>query len=126
VGGPRSASTYVLVANTSGFDAAVRATLVFEDGTTAATEITVPASSRANFNLTPATIAGYPELAPLFPPAAVEAGRRFGVIVESLPTAGGTAQIVVERAMYSSDGRAPAFLPYWPAGTNAVGTRLAW
>ena len=49
---------------------------------------------------------------------------RFGVIVESLATGGGTGQIVVERAMYSADGRVPAFTPYWPAGTNAVGTRL--
>jgi hypothetical protein len=124
VGGPRAVATYVLVANTSAFDAAVRATLVFEDGTTAATDLAVGANSRANFNFTPGTIAGYPELTALFPPAVVAAGKRFGVIVESVPQVWGTAQIVVERAMYTADGRAPSFLPYWPAGTNALGTRL--
>jgi hypothetical protein len=124
VGGPAAQATYLLVANTSAFDAQVRATLLFEDGTMAHTTIAVPANSRANFNLTPTEIASYPELAPLFPPAVIAAGRRFGVIVESLPAAGGTAQIVVERAMYSSDGRAPTFVPYWPAGTNSVATRL--
>jgi hypothetical protein len=126
MGGPRNVSTYVLVANTAAFVARVRATLVFEDGTTAATEIDVPAHGRANFNLTPGTIAAdYPEFTALFPPATVAAGVRFGVIVESLATGAGTAPIVVERAMYSSDGRPPTFGPYyWPAGTNAVGTRL--
>jgi hypothetical protein len=124
VGGPREVATYVLVANTAPFDVLVRATLLFEDGTTAATTLTVAANARANFNFTPGTIAGYPELTALFPPDVVAAGKRFGVVVESLPTGGGTAEIVVERAMYSGDGRAPAFLPYWPAGTNALGTKL--
>ena len=69
VGGARNVATYVLVANTSSVDGRVRATLVFEDGTTAATEMTVRANSRANFNLTPSEIAGYPEFAALFTPA---------------------------------------------------------
>jgi hypothetical protein len=124
VGGPRAVATYVLVANTSPFPALVQATLMFDDGPPVATTLTVPANARANFNFTPGTIAGYPELAARFPPAAVAAGKKFGVVVESLPTGGGTAQLVVERAMYSADGQPPTFLPYWPAGTNAVGTRL--
>jgi hypothetical protein len=124
VGGPRGVATYVLVANASAFPAHVRATLMFEDGTTAATDLTVAANARANFNFTPATIAGYPELTALFPPLALAAPKRFGVLVESLPTGSGTAQIVVERAMYGGDGRAPTFLPYWPAGTNALATKL--
>ena len=124
VGGPREVATYVLVANASAFPARVRATLLFEDGPPAATELTVAANARANFNFTPTTMAWYPELRDLFPPTVVAAGKRFAVVVESLPTGGSPAEIVVERAVYSSDGRAPAFAPYWPAGTNAVGTRL--
>ena len=124
VGGPRSVATYVLVANTASFDAEVRATLVFEDGTTASTQIPVAANARANFNFTPGTIAAYPGLENLFPASTVTSGVRFGVLVESLATGDGTAPLVVERAMYSSDGRPPTFLPYWPAGTNALGTKL--
>ena len=117
VGGPLSVSTYVLVANTSAVTGRVRATLVFEDGTTAATELTVPAHSRANFNLTPNDIGRYSELAPVFPPAIIAVGKRFGVIVESLGP--NDAQIVVERAMYwNTDGQV------WGAGTNAIATKL--
>ena len=97
---------------------------MFEDGTTEATEIDVPAKGRANVSLTPATIAQYPELASFFPSDVVAAGRRFGVVVDSLPTASGTAQVVVEGSIYGSDGRVPTFLPYWPAGSNALATRL--
>jgi hypothetical protein len=45
------------------------------------------------------------------------AGRRFASIVESLGAV--PAQIVVERAMYTSPGGAT-----WAAGTNALATRL--
>jgi len=45
--------------------------------------------------------------------------RRFGVRVESLPGPGAlpAAEIVVERAMYSSDG-----VHAWAAGSNALAT----
>jgi hypothetical protein len=47
----------------------------------------------------------------------VAAGRRFGAIIESL---GATpAQIVVERAMYTSPGGVT-----WAAGANALATPL--
>jgi hypothetical protein len=135
VGGPTQAATYVLIANTGFYPARVRATVLFDDGTPAVSFYIddVPAGSRANINLTPGTIAGYAALAPYFDAGVVAAGRKFGVIVESenyTIQAGAvlvplTAQpIVVERAMYSSDANAPTFLPYWPAGTNAVATRL--
>jgi hypothetical protein len=46
------------------------------------------------------------------------AGRRFGAVVESL---GATpAQIVVERAMYTSPGGVT-----WAAGTNALATLVS-
>jgi hypothetical protein len=57
---------------------------------------------------------------------------RFGAVIEALSAAPGAPvpHIVVERAMYSADtsraGQAsyPPGRPYWPAGTNAIGTRL--
>jgi hypothetical protein len=119
LGGPTQAATYVLVANTSSIEALVRATLHFENGTTAWTEIAVPANSRANFNFTPANVRGYPGLASSFSLVEIGAGKRFGVRIDSLPTPSGTAQIVVERAMYWNSGGV-----WWAAGTNAVATRL--
>jgi hypothetical protein len=110
-------ATYVLVANTSAFNAHVRATLLFENGTTASTEMAVPANSRANFNLTPTTILTYPEFAPFFTPAEIAGLKRFAVVVESLGSP--PAQIVVERAMYWS-----TLGQFWAAGTNIVATKL--
>lgn len=119
LGGPGQAATYVLVANTSPFPALVRATLYFENGQTATTEMTLAANSRANFNLAPQHIADYPTLVPYFSATEVAAGKRFGVRVESLDTAHGPAQIVVERAMYwSAEG------VWWAAGTGLVAVRL--
>ena len=39
--------------------------------------------------------------------------------IESLPSAAGTARLVVERAMYWSAGGV-----FWAAGSNALATRL--
>ena len=76
-------------------------TSLFEDGTTVGETFTLLAHSRVN---TP--------VASAFPSAN---GKRFGAIVETF----GSAQIVVERAMYShANGVA------WAAGTNALATRL--
>lgn len=109
VGGPLGLETYVLVANTSPFAANVQVTVVFEDGTTEAQTHAVPASSRFNI-----------PVGVFFPDTD---GKRFGVIVESLPASGGTAQIVVERASYNDaviDGQTIV----WAAGANAFGTKL--
>ncbi|MFN8060340.1 MAG: hypothetical protein U0Q12_14380 [Vicinamibacterales bacterium] len=104
VGGPAAVDTFVLVANTSTFAATVRATLLFEDGTTAVKTFAVPANSRFNVWVQAE-----------FPTAV---GKRFGTLVESL---GATpAQLVVERAMYSDAGGVK-----WAAGTNALATKLA-
>ena len=118
-GGERAWDTYVLVANTSPFGGTARVTLHYDDGTTESADVPLAASSRRTV-----AIGAQPEFTK-------QAGRRYGVIVESLGVGGGEApQIVVERAMYSSDpGRtfqgdfAPT-MPYWSAGTNAIATRL--
>ncbi len=101
VGGPADRETYILIANTSSFDAAVTVTLLFEDGTTAQRVFGVGGRSRFNVNVA----AALPEAA----------GRRFGAVVEAL----GGAQLVVERAMYAS-----AIGAFWEAGTNALATKL--
>jgi hypothetical protein len=95
--------TYVLVANTSAFAGRIRMTLLFEDGPPAAREFDLLPNSRLT----------------LFPPQHFpEAnGRRFGTVIESLGDQ--PAQIVVERAMYTSSGGV-----FWEAGSNILGTRL--
>jgi uncharacterized repeat protein (TIGR01451 family) len=102
-GGPRNAETYILIANTSEFAGQARVRLLFEDGTTAERIYQMSANSRTNA-----------QIGVDFPEAA---GKRFGAVIESL---GGTpAQIVVERAMYTSPNG-----DTWTAGTNAVATKL--
>jgi hypothetical protein len=101
VGGPQSADTYLLIANTSAFAGDARVRLYFEDGTTAERTVPLPARSRTTLGVSTE-----------FPAAA---GRRFGAVVESLGTT--PAQIVVERAMYTSPGGVT-----WAAGTNALAT----
>jgi hypothetical protein len=107
-GPPTSAATYVLVANTSGLDAAVNVTVVFEDGTAAVTRtFTVTATSRFNVDVG----AEFPEAL----------GKRFGVVVESVPTTtDAAAQIVVEGARYHNDTAGVV----WAAGADALATRL--
>ena len=93
----------MLIANTSNAAASVSVTLLFEDGTSAQRTFAVGANSRFNVDIA----AEFTNVD----------GRRFGTIVESLGAS--PAQIVVERAMYSS---AEGVL--WSAGTNALATRL--
>jgi hypothetical protein len=107
-GPPTSAATYVLIANTSTWDAAVQVSVLFEDGTPAVTRtFAVNATSRFNVDVGHE----FPEVA----------GTRFGVVVESVPTAAnGAAQIVVEGARYHNDTAGVR----WAAGANALATRL--
>jgi hypothetical protein len=78
-------------------------TLYFEDGTSTARTFALLPSSRTNVSVSTE-----------FTQAA---GRRFGSVIESVGTT--PAQIVVERAMYTSPGGVT-----WAAGTNALATRL--
>lgn len=104
VGGARGHDTYLLVANTSAYAGSATVTLMLEDGSSQVRTYTLPPLSRTN-------VAVGPDF------GAAIAGRRFGAVVES--TGETPAQIVVERAMYSSaDGVALA------AGTNALATKL--
>ena len=101
---PVSAETYYLVANLSTGPASVKVTLLFEDGSPAvARTFAVGGNSRFNVSIRDEF------------PAAV--GRRFGGIVESLGA--GAAPLVVERAMYSTQGAT-----MWAAGSNTLATRL--
>lgn len=103
VGGPQGTETYILIANTSASVGNARVTLYFEDGAIAQKTLPLLARSRTNVGVSAE-----------FPAAA---GRRFAATIESV---GATpAQIVVERAMYTSPGGVA-----WAAGTNALATRL--
>jgi hypothetical protein len=102
-GGALGTDTYVLVANTSAFPGQARVTLILEGGGTLERTFDLLPNSRTNV-----------AIGAEFPAAA---GRKFGTIVESL---GATpAQVVVERAMYTSPGG-----QHWTAGTNALATRI--
>jgi len=103
VGGPANAETYILIANTSTVAGSARVTLFFEDGTSAQRDFSLLPRSRRNVNVSVD-----------FPGAA---GRRFGSVIESLGSP--AAQIVVERAMYTSPGGVT-----WAAGTNALASRV--
>jgi hypothetical protein len=126
VGGPSAAATYILVANTSANPGRVRLTVMLEDGRQASEELVVDPHSRTTVPVTPTALGLTGTLRTLFPASAIPGGVRFSTLVESLPPGAGqvAVPIVVERAMYSADGGAPRFEPYWPAGTSALGTRL--
>jgi hypothetical protein len=111
VGGPRHASTYVLIANPSAQPARVRVTVLFENGTSSRDYDLTP-QSRFNVDV------GF-EFSSLFT-GATQVPVRFGVLVESLASgAASPVPVVVERAMYWDSGGV-----FWAAGANAVATRL--
>ena len=78
-------------------------TLYFEDGTSAQRTFPLLPRSRMNVNAS----FDFPE----------SVNRRFGAVIESIGAP--AAQIVVERAMYTSPGGVT-----WTAGTNALGARI--
>ena len=100
VGGTHRIETYVLVANTTGVATSVRAMVGFEDGSSAEKIFLVRATSRLTI-----------DVGAEFP---VAAGRRFGMLLESL-----ASPVVVERAVYSSPGGT-----VWAAGGAALATSL--
>jgi hypothetical protein len=105
VGGAVANQTYVLIANTSPFDATARVTAYFEDqGNPLVGVYTVRANSRFNVDYT----------------NTIAQGRRFSVLVEGTgPSPSQEPQFVVERAMYSNSGTT-----VWAAGTDALGTPI--
>jgi hypothetical protein len=107
VGGSQAAETYILIANTSETAGSARVVLYFADGTSA--ERTFPLLPRSRRNVSVSS--DY-----LDRPTST-----FAAVIESLSLGGAApAQIVVERAMYTSPGGLS-----WTAGTNALATRLA-
>jgi hypothetical protein len=100
-GGPRSISTFVLIANTSAANAEVRVTMLPESGAEESVTYTVGANRRFTVPVSTA-----------FPSAD---GTRYAVLVESLnPSTAGA--LVVERAAYWNTDE-----DVWGAGANAVG-----
>jgi uncharacterized repeat protein (TIGR01451 family) len=102
-GGSNGTETYILIANTSNFAGTAVVTLYFEDGASAQRTFELLPRSRMNVNAS----ADFPE----------SVNRRFGAVIESVGAP--AAQIVVERAMYTSPGGVT-----WTAGTNALGARI--
>ena len=102
VGGSQATQTYLLIANTSTTAGNARVALLFENGDRAERTFGLLPKSRRSI-----------DVGTEFPAAA---GRRFGASIESLGSA--PAQIVVERAMYTSPGGT-----FWAAGTNAGATK---
>jgi hypothetical protein len=86
----------------------VTVSVLFDDGTATVTRtFAVTATSRFNVDVG----AEFPEAW----------GKRFGVVVESVPTTtDAAAQIVVEGARYHNDAAGVV----WAAGANALATRL--
>jgi glucose/arabinose dehydrogenase len=108
-GGPFSAQTYILIANTSNFAGSAKVTVLLESGDPLVTTIPLAANSRTNVPI--GATPGF-ELA---------VNTRFGVIVESVASEGGQPpQIVIERATYSNDAAGVV----WSAGGVTLGTKL--
>jgi hypothetical protein len=102
-GGPDQNSTYVLVANTSSYQGRIRVTLLFEDRAEVSQEFVLDPTSRTNIQFGGSF--------------GVADGRRFSTLVESLGDP--KAEIVVERAMYSSfDGK------LFSSGSASLGAKL--
>ncbi|MFN8061782.1 MAG: DUF5719 family protein [Vicinamibacterales bacterium] len=102
VGGPRSQSTYLLVANVSSFAGLARVTLMYEDGRTESRDFPLPAHSRTNVEVGAEFAAN---------------GKRFGAVVESMGSS--PAQLVVECATYSNANGV-----VWAAGADSLATPL--
>jgi hypothetical protein len=99
--GAEDTQTYILVANTSASEAALRVTVLLESGIPLVRTYTVPGNSRFNVPVGDHF---------LLPP-----GTRFSAVVETT----NAVPIVVERAMYwNADG------VIWAAGSNLLATKL--
>jgi hypothetical protein len=102
-----------LIANTSSFDGEVDVTLYFEDGSTAQQRVHVKRTAGSTSrSVRREAMGGF---------GAIVRDRRFGAVLESVLQAdrAAAAEIVVERAMYSSANGV-----WWSAGTNVIATKL--
>jgi hypothetical protein len=103
VGGVSSASTYVLIANTSNVGGQVDVTIFYEDDTAPTTKrFTLLPNSRFNV-----------DIGAEFP---ASADQRFATLVQSVST---PLDLVVERSTYTNSGNT-----LWAAGTNSLGTPI--
>ena len=103
-GPPANRATYYLIANPGDTPAAVKVTLLFEDGSPVLSR-TYPVLANSRFGVS---------VGDAFPNAV---GKRFGALIESVGAS--PVPIVVERAMYADAGAVT-----WAAGTNVLATRL--
>jgi hypothetical protein len=104
VGGTRNLDTYILLANTSPQDSAVKVSVYYDDGAIVEPKtFTVPGNSRFNVDMRNTF--------------ELSVGSKFSVLVEAQGAS--PAELVVERAMYSTSRGV-----VWAAGTNALGTPL--
>jgi glucose/arabinose dehydrogenase len=106
-GGPAGAETYVLIANVGSAPGSARVTLFFDDRDAVSRTFAVGGESRFNVHVR----GEFPEAS----------GRRFGVVVESLPAGGpgGTpTPLVVEGAFYHDAGGV-----HWAAGSGMAAVR---
>jgi len=100
--------SFVLVANTSPFPG----TGVISIMGTARRSFILPPKSRVTLDVRTDLSGPLPQVTSGF--------------IESVAPAGvEPAQIVVEHAMYASDGGTPTFSPYWPAGSSAIAEKVS-
>jgi hypothetical protein len=132
-GGMGDVITYALIANTSTFAGRFQVQVFFQEA------LGLPQMVSQTFNLAaeerktlafPVPAQDAVEYGPLFTAfqqrLQLQPRARFSIVITSLPLAQGdpSPQIVVERSMYSCLFGQPGCMPNWPAGTNALGTRL--
>jgi hypothetical protein len=128
-GGMGNVTTYALVANTSPFAGRIRVEVFFEGVATAqqpAPQVFNLAAEERKTLEFPVPAENAAEYGGLFTAFQQRPNSRFSVVITSLPLTqvDQAPQIVVERSMYSCIFGTAQCKPNWPAGTNALGTRL--
>jgi len=110
VGGVLAAESFLLIANPSNAAATVQVRVVFDDGTTETLPAALSLGAHSRTTL---------PLGATFPNAA---GRKFGLVIESL---GATpSPIVAELSTYNNVTDPDGVTRIWGAGTNIVATRV--
>lgn len=113
------AETYVLLGNPSTLGGHVRVTLVFDEGATAAQTVWLPPQSRTTVNvLADPWVFSTPSVG-----ERLEAGVRFGVVVEALDP---DLAFVVESAVYRNATAGAAVYQSWASGRCAPATPVVF